>query len=129
MRRAPGFAALALCLAASAPAPAAEAVPAPFVGTWKVSWQGKTKPLSAEMVLTAAGGRWQTFNVASQTNHCFGREVPIAVQSASADAVTLQLRFSDVIDGCGNVTVKLQQAADGTITGTRSGEALTLVRP
>lgn len=129
MRRASGFAALALCLTTAVTAQAPSGIPAPFVGTWKVSWQGKTRPLSAEMVLTATGGRWQTFNVTSASNHCFGREVPVAVQSASTDAVTLQLRFSEVIDGCGNVTVKLQQAADGTITGTRGGEALTLVRP
>ena len=106
----------------------APTVPAPFIGSWKVSWQGKAKPLSGEMVLTESGGHWQTFNVASGTNACYGKEVPIGVQSASPDAVTLQLKFSEVINGCGSITVKLQRGADGAVTGTRSGEPLTLVK-
>jgi hypothetical protein len=121
-------AALGCAAIVQAQAPAPIAVPAPFVGTWKVSWQGQSKPLTAEMVLTDSGGRWHTFNAASKTNSCQGREVPIAVQSASPDAVTLHLQFSEVINGCGNVTVKLQRGADGTLSGTRSGEPLTLVK-
>ncbi|MFO1339896.1 MAG: hypothetical protein U1F53_16990 [Burkholderiaceae bacterium] len=132
MLKRPGLMAALWCCAAlvqaQAPDKAPDRVPAPFVGTWKVTWEGKSRPLTAEMVLTESGGHWQTFNVGSKTNSCSGRTVPIAVKSASADAVALQLRFSEVINGCDNVSVKLQRGADGAITGTRSGEPLTLVK-
>lgn len=103
-------------------------MPAPFVGTWSATWQGKTKAISAKMVLTESGGRWQSFNVASQSDACYGREVPIAVDSATDDAVTLKLKFSEVLAGCSDVTVKLKRGEDGAVSGTRSGAPLTLVK-
>lgn len=103
-------------------------VPAPFVGTWNVSWQGKANTISAKMVLTESGGQWQAFNVASKADFCYGREVPIAVDSAGADAVTLKLKFSEALAGCNDVTVKLKRGEDGAVSGTRSGAPLTMVK-
>lgn len=103
-------------------------VPAPFVGTWNVSWQGKSNALSAKMVLTESGGRWQTFNVTSKADFCYGREVVAAVDSASEDAVTLKLKFSEALAGCNDVTVKLKRGEDGAVSGTRSGAPLTMVK-
>lgn len=117
-----------LMLAAQAVRADSPSVPAAFVGNWKATWAGKTKPIDAEMTLNEAGGRWQSYNVASSTNACYGRAVPIVVQSATDDAVTLKLKFSEIVDNCTDVTVKMQRQPDGSITGTRSGEPLTLVK-
>lgn len=103
-------------------------VPAPFVGTWNVSWQGKANTISAKMVLTETGGRWQAFNVASGSDFCYGREVAIAVQTASPSAVALKLKFSEALAGCSDIPVRLLRGEDGTITGTRMGAPLTLVK-
>jgi hypothetical protein len=101
-------------------------VPAAFHGTWKVTWQGKTQALNSKMVLREDGGSWQTFNVSSKSDACNGREVPIAVASAASDAVTLKLMFSEVMNGCNDVTVKLRLGEGGGVLGTRSNQPVTL---
>lgn len=103
-------------------------VPAAFHGTWKVVWQGKTQELNSQLVLRESGGSWQTYHVTSKSDACQGREVPVAVASAASDAVTLKLKFSEVMAGCNDVTVKLRREADGAVTGTRSNQPVTLVR-
>lgn len=115
----------ALALAqAVAPPP----VPAAFHGSWKVVWQGKSNELTSKLVLAEGGGSWQTYNVGSKSDACQGREVAVAVAQAASDAVTLKLKFSEVMAGCNDVTVKLRRAEDGAITGTRSNQPVTLTK-
>jgi len=102
-------------------------VPAPFVGTWKATWQTEKKSYEAVMTVTDTGGTWQTA-YADKYNPCAGREVPMKVESSSATAVQFQLQFSEVMHGCQNVNVALKIAPDGTVTGTRSKYELTLRR-
>lgn len=103
-------------------------VPAPFVGTWKVTWQTDKRLLEAEMNVTPGGGTWQTATM-DRHNPCAGREVPLKVESASGDSVQFSLQFSEVVAGCQNVAVVLKAEPDGKVTGTRSNKfALTLSR-
>lgn len=113
---------------AAATAALAEPVPAAFHGTWKVVWQGKSQELTSKLVLGEAGGSWQTYNVSSKSDACQGREVAVAVASAASDAVTLKLKFSDVMSGCNDVTVRLRQGEGGAIAGTRGNQPVTLTK-
>lgn len=114
--------------AALAQTEAPAVVPSGFHGTWKVVWQGKSNELTSKLVLTEGGGRWQTYNVGSKSDACQGREVAVAVAAAASDAVTLKLKFSEVMAGCNDVTVKLRRADDGAISGTRGSQPVTLTR-
>jgi hypothetical protein len=116
-------AALLACTAAFAQAPANS----PFYGSWSASWEFEKQSYDAKMTLGAQGGTWQT-STRSRSNPCAGREVPIKVESITAEEAQLTLAFSDVIAGCRNVKVVLKAAPDGTVTGTRSGNALSLQR-
>lgn len=100
-------------------------VAAPFVGSWKATWQTDKKSYDAVMTVSDTGGTWQTATL-DKSNPCAGREVPMKVESSSATEVQFQLRFSDVMSGCQNVNVALKLAPDGTVTGTRSKYELTL---
>lgn len=102
-------------------------VSAPFVGTWKASWQTDKKSYEAVMTLTEAGGTWKTATM-DKGNPCAGREVPMKVESSSPTEVQFQLRFSDVMTGCQNVNVALKADADGKVSGTRSKYELTLLK-
>jgi hypothetical protein len=107
---------------------AAPALPGTFHGTWKVVWQGKSNELTSKLVLAENGGSWQTYNVSSKSDACQGREVAVAVAQAASDAVTLKLKFSEVMAGCNDVTLKLRRGDDGAISGTRSNQPVTLTR-
>jgi hypothetical protein len=102
-------------------------ISAPFVGTWKASWQTDKKSYDAVMKVTESGGSWQTFTQ-DRNNPCVGREVPIKVELADPTDVKLVLLFSEVIPGCSNATVTLKAASDGTVTGMRSKFVLTLAK-
>jgi hypothetical protein len=104
-------------------------VPEAFVGEWRVTWTGKaTKPLEANLSITANGqGTWQTLTKA-QNNPCVGREVPIAVTDISDKAIAVRAKFAEVINGCADVNISLQQREDKSITGIRETFELTLKR-
>jgi hypothetical protein len=104
-------------------------VPEAFVGEWRVTWTGKaTKPLEANLSINANGqGTWQTLTK-SQSNPCVGREVPIAVTDVSDKAIAVRAKFAEVINGCTDVNLSLQQREDKSITGIRETFELTLKR-
>lgn len=120
------FVACALLLA-SACALAQAPSSSPFYGSWSASWEFEKQSYDAKMVLGAQGGTWQT-STRNRNNPCAGREVPIKVESMTAEEANLTLAFSDVISGCRNVKVVLKATPDGTVSGTRSGNELTLKR-
>ena len=107
--------------------PAQAQVSAPFLGTWKVTWQYEAKAYEATMTVTESGGSWQTAN-RRQNNACAGRDVPMKVNSASPTEVQYTLAFTDVLPGCRNVPVVLKAGTDGAVSGTRSQLELTLTR-
>jgi hypothetical protein len=98
-----------------------------FRGDWTVTWQAQASAQQAKLVLTESGGKWQTQNRA-RNNPCVGREVPVVVQSASDDEVSLKLDFESVIPGCPNGQVTLRRVDDKTISGRRGNAELVLVR-
>jgi hypothetical protein len=106
-------------------APASAQVPAAFTGTWKATWQTENRLYEAAMTVTETGGSWQTAT-RDRNNPCAGREVPMKVESATADEVRLLLQFSEVIPGCTNVKVTMRTGPNGTVVGTRSKFDLTL---
>lgn len=97
----------------------------PFIGKWKVTWQGK-QPWEAKLVIDQSGGSWQTF-ARSKTNSCTGLEVPIAVESSSENEMTIKLKFS-ILQGCTDSTVHLKRVGGDTISGTRGMVSLVLSR-
>ena len=115
------------CVAMSTCNMALAQVSAPFVGSWKASWQADNKSYDAVMVLSEKGGTWQTYT-RNQNNPCAGREVPMKVELASPTDVQLVLQFSEIIPGCRNAIVTLKAAPDGTVTGLRSKFELVLVK-
>ena len=66
------------------------------------------------MEITETGGTWKTATM-SRNNACFGRQVPIQHDRATSDSLDMTLKFSDVITGCNNATVKLRLDDKGTI--------------
>ena len=101
--------------------------PAPFVGNWRVTWTGAKKQEEARLVLTESGGTWKA---SSQARHspCTGLEVPVSVESSSADGLALTLKFSAVLSGCSDAKVTLQRDGEKTVTGKRGNAILTLNR-
>ena len=102
-------------------------VPAPFIGSWKTTWQADKKSYDAVMIVNEKGGTWQTY-IRNQNNPCAGREVPMRVESSSPTEVKFELQFSEVIPGCKNTTVTLKASPDGAVTGLRSKFELTLAK-
>ena len=100
---------------------------APFLGSWKASWQADSKSYDAVMLVTETGGTWQTYT-RNKNNPCAGREVPMKIESTSSTEIKLLLQFSEVIPGCRNATVTLKASPDGTVTGLRSKFELLLVK-
>lgn len=99
----------------------------PFLGKWKVTWSGPTRELEAELVVTDSGGSWKLF-ASSAFDPCVGREVPIAIESLSAEDATIKLKFSEVVNGCPDLTVRLKRVDANTATGTRGKVAMSLTR-
>lgn len=99
----------------------------PFLGKWSVEWHSSKRTYQAVMVITETGGTWQTATQ-DRNNPCAGREVPLQHDSASADSLNLTLKFSDVMTGCGNVSVKLRLDDKGQVVGKRSEFDLKLER-
>lgn len=98
----------------------------PFIGKWKVTWQGEKRTGEAALVIEETGGSWQTF-AKSRRDNCVGLKVPIAVESSSGNAMTIKLKFS-VLQGCSDSTVELKRVDDKTVSGTRGSADLVLTR-
>jgi hypothetical protein len=98
-----------------------------FEGNWTVTWEGKSAILEANLEIVQDKGKWQT--LARQKNDpCVGREVPIRVDERTDNALKMTLQFSEVIPGCKDAKVSLSATADGSVSGTRGGSELKLVR-
>ncbi len=100
--------------------------PTPFVGTWKVTWEGKKQVLDAKLVLNESGGTWKT-STQQESNPCVGKEVPVKVESSTPQEVKLLLAFS-VLHGCKDSKVTLTLGADSTVSGRRGDADLKLKR-
>jgi len=99
----------------------------PFIGTWKTEWETDKQTYEAEMVVTETGGTWKT-QTSRRNNPCFGREVPLQHDAATERSLSMTLKFSDVITGCRNVSVKLDLDGAGAVIGKRSNYDLKLTR-
>ena len=99
-----------------------------FTGSWKVAWQGEKRLEEATLViLDDGGGTWKT-STSSRMNNCVGMAVPIAVKKIADDEATVKLKFSEVLTGCIDSTLKLKLIDDKTMTGTRGKFDLTISR-
>lgn len=99
----------------------------PFVGTWKVSWQGEKRLQEARLVISENGGTWKTAT-SSKLNACVGHEVPIALEPVSAQELKVRLKFSEVLQGCSDALVTLRSGDGQNLTGMRGAAELTLER-
>ena len=102
-------------------------LPILFSVEWKVTWGGQTRDLEAELVITESGGSWKTF-ATTRNDPCVGREVPIAIESSTADTATITLKFSEVINGCPDSMVRLKLIDANKASGTRGKAELTLTK-
>lgn len=116
---------LAILLCASSAAAIAQTNP--FIGKWTASWAGERRSFEASLVIEQSGGTWRTLT-RNKLDNCAGREVPISIESTSPEAMTIQLKFSEVLQGCANAKVELKRVDENTLTGTRGTHELKLVR-
>lgn len=100
----------------------------PFLGNWSVTWEGGRRNYEATLVITQSGGTWRTLANKSRNDNCVGLEAPIAIQSTTSDAMTIQLKFSDALQGCTDSKVILKRVDENTLTGTRGRSELKLTR-
>ena len=99
----------------------------PFIGKWKVEWQGEKKSQEADLEITASGGTWQTAT-SKRKDPCIGREAPVEIKSVNAEMLKFTAKFSEALAGCKDANMTLTRAADGKVSGTRGDAELTLTR-
>lgn len=98
-----------------------------FSGSWKVTWQGATRPQEAKLVINDTLGTWKTF-ASSSYDGCVGKEVPISLKRVSDSEATVKLKFSEVVTGCADGTITLKKIDEKSMTGLRGKAELTVVR-
>ena len=86
----------------------------PFNGNWKANWQGKFKPAEAIVVIDKNGGSWTTLDV-NKFNKCVGIKVPIAINSLTPEGFTMKLNFSEIVQGCDDITMKFHRVDEKTM--------------
>ena len=99
----------------------------PFFGKWKAEWQTAKKMQEAHFVIDDKGGTWRTLS-SPKSNPCVGKEVPIQIENSSPGAMTLKLKFSEVLQGCADATIHLKRTDDGTVSGRRGKADVALTR-
>ena len=99
----------------------------PFIGNWAVTWEGHRKLNEADLEITETGGHWQTY-AWNGLDPCIGRRAPIERVRADGNRQVLVVRFSQALQGCRDVRIVLRAAADGSLSGTRGENPLTLTR-
>ena len=100
----------------------------PFVGQWTVKWDGKKRSEVAELEITATGGKFRNTSGNSRYDPCLGLEAPVEIKKADAQDMAITARYSDVMQGCKDVNMKLQRGEDGKVTGQRGEFELRLDR-
>lgn len=91
--------------------------PPVFSGNWKVTWQGEKRELEGSLLISENGGVWKTF-ASNKINPCVGREVPIEVKKVNDREIRVLLKYSDVIQGCENGSLRLWDE-NGSVKGAR----------
>ena len=119
------FSLTSLCLLFSGLAAAQDTQP--FVGTWKVSWQGERGITEARLVIEASGGSWQTL-ARKKADPCQGLKVPIVLQDIEADSVTVYAKFGETLGGCQDAHIKLRKTDADHMVGTRGEKEVRAVR-
>jgi len=99
----------------------------PFVGKWTVNWQGKSRPLQADLVITESGGTWKTFSQ-SRDDPCVGREAPVEIRAVDTKTLKLSVRHSEAVQGCKDTQVELELIDAQRATGKRGEIGLALTR-
>jgi hypothetical protein len=106
-------------------------VPSALIGNWVIHWADH-RPERSVLIVTDSGGTWQTqiSEVESYLHKdpCIGRRVPIAVQPLQESQFLVRLKFSAVIAGCSDASLKVGIGGDGSISGMRGKHPLTFVR-
>ena len=112
--------------------------PNPFVGTWKVTWEGQSggrgaiqggaRDFEAELIIAASGGSWKTFGATRGQDPCAGKEVAIGIEKQTENEIDLRLKFSEIAQGCTDSIVRLKRVDDKTLTGTRGKAEVTATK-
>lgn len=110
----------------------------PYNGTWTITFEGrKTEGLESTVVVKDEGGTYHEGTSARQTRRsqgetkdpCVGRDVPIAVQTASSEKLVFKVNRSQVLTGCNDRTFKFKKVDDKTLKAeTTDGRVITLTR-
>ena len=109
-------------------AQAQDAAANPFIGKWKVEWQGERRPQTADLEITASGGEWKTL-ASSRSDPCHGLAAPVEITSATADKLEFIIKSSAALHGCkDSPTLALVREADGKVSGLRGTNSMTLTR-
>ena len=118
---------ISFCLLAVASTSMAQDVN-PYNGTWKVAYDSK-KGANREgtVVVSGKGGTWDMLTQRSK-NACAGKEVPIAVRTATADELVFEINRSKALMGCKDGLAKLKRVDDNTLEGEFDGKKFTMTR-
>jgi hypothetical protein len=108
---------------------AAGQVPASFLGTWKVTWEGRGAMRQATLTITSSGGTWLPIGVHTGShNVCPRFERPIEVEPLSENGVIVHLRGSQTLHGCEDSRVGMRLLDENNGKGRLGKAELTFVR-
>lgn len=100
-----------------------------FHGKWKVTWQFPRQSFEANLVLAAEGSTWQTIGGRpSREDPCATRKVPVSLEAKNETQAVLILRFSEVLTGCEDRTVRMNLTSPGAATGRRGSTELVFAK-
>jgi hypothetical protein len=108
--------------------PSRAQTPPAFLGKWKVTWEGRTRSLEANLLLTETGGTWRTLYVTSTVDPCAGKEYPVEAKFDSDKEAVLTMIGARVLRGCSDFTVTMTLDDSNNGTGTRGSAKLMFVR-
>lgn len=119
------FAALGLLLASLALAQSPNA----FHGTWKVTWQGTKKVNEAKLQLAMEDSSWQIIGPgSSKDDPCGNRKAPVTLEPRGETQAVLKIRYSEVLAGCTDRTVRMTLTSPGSAKGQRGSTELEMVK-
>ncbi len=119
------FAAWGVFFASIAPAQSPDA----FHGTWKVTWQGTRKVNEAKLHLATEDSAWQIIGSgSSKDDPCASRKAPVTLEPRSQTQAVVRIRYSEVLAGCTDRTVRMTLTAPGSAKGQRGSTELEMVK-
>ena len=79
-----GFSAALAWAGLASPLAVAQDSANPFIGKWKVNWEGKNKVMESHLEIKSDGGNWNAYS-AGRYDTCGGHDIPVEIKSTDAE--------------------------------------------